>query len=221
MRISSWNFVCMPKAMLINVISGIVYFRKIIFKSSWTNSLKLHEWAAGVLGVNIWDKNSHYISFKPLRPRQNGRHFPNDIFRCIFSNESVYISIKISLKFVPKGPINNIPALVQIMAWRRSGDKPLFEPMMVSLPTHICVTRPQWVKPVCVHWVDFRGRSQQPGHPAKVGGSPQGRPWPPQKLFQNNVWEPRVTRARYFPYSLSHASESLDLAQNTLCELVW
>ena len=50
-----------------------------------------------------------------------------------------------SLKFVPKGPINNTPALVQIMAWRRPGDKPLSEPMMVSLPTHICVTRPQWV----------------------------------------------------------------------------
>ena len=31
------------------------------------------------------------------------------------------------------------------MAWRRPGDKPLSEPMMVSLPTHICVTRPQWV----------------------------------------------------------------------------
>ena len=49
------------------------------------------------------------------------------------------------MKFVPKGPINNIPALVQIMAWRRPGDKPLSEPMMVSLPTYICVTRPQWV----------------------------------------------------------------------------
>ena len=31
------------------------------------------------------------------------------------------------------------------MAWRRAGDKPLSEPMMFSLPTHICVTRPQWV----------------------------------------------------------------------------
>ena len=49
------------------------------------------------------------------------------------------------MKFVPKGPINNIPALVQIMAWRRPGDKPLSEPIMVSLPTHICVTRHQWV----------------------------------------------------------------------------
>ena len=31
------------------------------------------------------------------------------------------------------------------MAWRRSGDKPLSEPMVVRLPTHICVTRPQCV----------------------------------------------------------------------------
>ena len=47
--------------------------------------------------------------------------------------------------FNPKGSINNILALVQIMTWRRPGDKPLSEPIMVRLPTHICVTRPQWV----------------------------------------------------------------------------
>ena len=81
-----------------------------------------------------------------LRPRQNGRHFADDIFKCIFLNENVWIPIKISMKFVPNGPINNMPALVQIMAWRRPGDKPLSEPMMVSLTTHIYVTRPQWVK---------------------------------------------------------------------------
>ena len=80
-----------------------------------------------------------------MRPRQNGRHFPDDIFKCIILNENVQISIQISLKFVPECQINNIPALVQIMAWRRSGDKPLSEPLMVSLPTHICVTQPQWV----------------------------------------------------------------------------
>ena len=56
------------------------------------------------------------------------------------------LRLKFSLKFVPKRPINNIPALVQIMAWRRLGDKPLSELMVVSLLTHICVTRPQWVK---------------------------------------------------------------------------
>ena len=80
-----------------------------------------------------------------LRPRQNGRHFADDTFKRIFLNEDIRILIEISLKFVPKGPINNIPALVQIMAWRRPGDKPLSEPIMVRLPTHICVTRPQWV----------------------------------------------------------------------------
>ena len=67
-------------------------------------------------------------------------------FKCIFLNENVWILIKISLKFVPKGRINNIPSLVQIMVWCRPGAKPLSEPMMVSLLTHICVTRPHWVK---------------------------------------------------------------------------
>ena len=66
-----------------------------------------------------------------LRPRQNGRRFADDSFKCIFLNENVLILIKISLNFIPKGPINNIPALVQIMAWRRLGDKPLSEAMMV------------------------------------------------------------------------------------------
>ena len=61
------------------------------------------------------------------------------------------ISIKISLNFVPNGPVDNMPALVQITAWRRTGHK-LRCP---RLPTHICVSRPQWVK---VKWVerDFR-----------------------------------------------------------------
>ena len=84
--------------------------------------------------------------FNTLRPRRSEHHFADDIVKRIFFNENVWISINISLKFVPEGPINNIPALVQIMAWRRSGDKPLSEPMMVSLLTHRCVTRPQWVK---------------------------------------------------------------------------
>ena len=84
--------------------------------------------------------------FNTLRPRQNGRHFPDNIFKCIFLFVNVWSWIKISLKFVPKVRINNIPVLIQIMAWRRIGDKPLSEPIMVNLVTHICVTRPQWVK---------------------------------------------------------------------------
>ena len=80
---------------------------------------------------------------------QNGYHFSDDTFKRIFFNGNVKISIKFSLKFVPKGPINNIPVLVQIMAWRRPGDKSLSEPIMVWLPTHICFTRPQWVNTWC------------------------------------------------------------------------
>ena len=81
-----------------------------------------------------------------LRPRQNGHHFPDDVFKYIFLNGNELISINISLKFVPSGLINIFPALVQIMAWRRPGDKPFSEPMPVSLLTHICITRPKWVK---------------------------------------------------------------------------
>ena len=84
---------------------------------------------------------SYCPTFNTLRPRQNGRHFPVNFleWKCMNFNY-------ISLKFVPRGPINNIPTLVQVMAWRRPGDKPLPESMMVRLPTHICVTRPQWIK---------------------------------------------------------------------------
>ena len=53
-----------------------------------------------------------YICLNTLRPRRNEQHFADDIFKRIFFNENVWISIKISPKFVPKGPINNIPALV-------------------------------------------------------------------------------------------------------------
>ena len=77
-------------------------------------------------------KNTHQLlnkrSLNTLRPRRNERHLADDIFKCIFLNENVWIAIEISLKFVPKGPINYIP---------------VSELMMVRLPTHICVTRPK------------------------------------------------------------------------------
>ena len=88
--------------------------------------------------------------FNTSRPKQNGRYFADYTFKYIFLNEKVIISATISLKFVPKGPIYNIPVLFQLMAWRRPGDKPLSEPMMVRLSTHICVTRPQWVNGISI-----------------------------------------------------------------------
>ena len=67
----------------------------------------------------------------------------DNIFKCIFLNENDRIPSQISLKFVPRSSVDNKPALVQVMAWRRTGDKPLSEPMMDSSPTQICFTRPQ------------------------------------------------------------------------------
>ena len=94
----------------------------------------------------MWPLTSNKTGLMPVPftlntwwPKQNGLHFTDDTFKRIFLNENVRISIKISLKFVSKGPINNIPALVQIMAWRRPGDKPLSETILASLLMHICV----------------------------------------------------------------------------------
>ena len=72
---------------------------------------KLHHFATS--DITVW--------LNTLRPRQNGRHFADDTFKRIFLNENVKISIKNSLKFVPKGPFNNNSALVQII-WTNAGD---------------------------------------------------------------------------------------------------
>ena len=87
--------------------------------------------------------NANTFMSNYMSPGLNGHHLPDDIFKWIFMNENALIAINISLKFVPMGPINSIPALVQIMPWRQPGDKTLSEPMLVSLLTHIFFTRPQ------------------------------------------------------------------------------
>ena len=127
----------------------------LVTEINWS-SIGIWAWMSNYIHVKQWyavtgpyPANFNGVSVEPLntlKPRQNGRHFADDTFKCIVLNENVWIPITIWLGFVPKGSINNIPALVQIMVWRRPGDKPLSEPLMVILPTHICVTRPQWVK---------------------------------------------------------------------------
>ena len=63
---------------------------------------------------------------------QNGRHFADDIFKYIFMNQKFSISIRISLKFVLKGQIDKKSALVKVMDWRRTGDKPLPETLLTQ-----------------------------------------------------------------------------------------
>ena len=55
------------------------------------------------------------------------------IFKYIFLYENDIIPILVSLKLVPRSPTDNKPSLVEVMAWRRTGDKPLPEPMMTQL----------------------------------------------------------------------------------------
>ena len=118
-----------------------------LFISSFPMVVKdFFQWWLKQSKIIFHSKGEWNCTLNILRPRQNGRHFADDIFKWIFLNENVWVPTEISLKFVPHGPINNIAALVQIMAWRQPGDKPLSGPMIVRLPTHICVTRPQWVK---------------------------------------------------------------------------
>ena len=69
-------------------------------------------------------------SFNTMKPRKNGCHCPDYIFKYPFLNTNVLISIKISPQFVRRGPIKDIAALFQIMAWCRTGDMPLSEPMI-------------------------------------------------------------------------------------------
>ena len=92
------------------------------------------------------------LCINTLRSRQNGRHFPDDIFKYISLNEIVWISIKISLKFVPKGPINYIPKLVQTMVGAGQATSHclnqwwlVYWRIHASWLTHICVTRPKLV----------------------------------------------------------------------------
>ena len=133
-----WNL----KIYLWNSLQNM-YIERYVLHTRWTfHPICKMKCIIGLSKVN-WNKKH---LFNTLRPRQNGRHFPDDIFKCIFVNENIWIPIRISLKFVPNGPINNIPALIQIVAWHRWGAKPLSEPMMVSLLMHICVTQPQWFK---------------------------------------------------------------------------
>ena len=67
--------------------------------------------------------NSQHFFLNTLRQRQNSCHFADNIFKSILLNENIWISIDISLNFVPKGQINNMPILGQIMACCIGSDK--------------------------------------------------------------------------------------------------
>ena len=69
-----------------------------------------------ILLLCVSQNNMNFVrkkhNFNSFPPGQNGQHFADNIFKCIFLNENIWILIKISHNFVPKGQINNIPAFV-------------------------------------------------------------------------------------------------------------
>ena len=116
------------------------FWKRVCISSSWgdqeneQNSCRIYKSVKRVLWLTHWGRY------------KMAANFLKTFSRAFSWMKKIWILIEIRLKFVPNDPINSFPVLVQIMAWRRPGDKPLSEPMLVSLQTHICATRPQWVK---------------------------------------------------------------------------
>ena len=92
------------------------------------------------------------IRLNTLSSRRHFRHFADDILKYSSLFRNVWISLKISLRVIPKVRFSNIAALVLTMACRRPSDNQLFELMMVSLLTHVCAPWPQWVDITLLNW---------------------------------------------------------------------
>ena len=80
---------------------------------------------AGVKQERYMELHPHFLTHLPLDDM--AAILADEIFKSIILNENVRISTQIPLKFVPKGSIDTKPALVQVMDWRRIGNKPLPE----------------------------------------------------------------------------------------------
>ena len=144
----------------------------------WRRPLSLCLWRGW------WSESYHVVSWptckvscsiNPSFPGENGRHFADDIFAHILLNGNARISIKISLKFVPEGPIYNRSALVEVMVWRRYSH---WENMNIwEMRFHLCV---YWIKLLIMNsnWID----SQEIRKPIRV--------LLPLKLMQLWFWFP-------------------------------
>ena len=141
-----------------------------------------------------------HLSLNSLRPRQNGRHFADDIFKCIFFNENARISITISLNFVPKGPINNIPVLVQIMAWRQPGASHyLNRRWLVSWRIYASLGLNELNSLICTGWCRYNGANfLQNSLKGDTIARPLGRDMVCLLLIQSVIYIPTpITSVKY------------------------
>ena len=125
-----WKSHCGDKTILrpSNLHNGISYTGKMTsFYWIWDLVTVLHvawHWYS-------W-KTPEAVQIYSSPPDKMAAILADDIFKCIFLNENDRISIRISLKFVPRSLVDNKPAWVQVMSWRQTGDKPLPEPMLIQ-----------------------------------------------------------------------------------------
>ena len=124
------------KVFLINIFHGGYHYQCVFLRVKYLISsvnlfIDLIHWGLNKMAT---------ILFISSPPKLNGRHFKDGILKYIFMNKKFCILINISLKSVPKGQFNNIPALVQITAWCQIGNKSLLEPMLTQF-TDIWGTR--------------------------------------------------------------------------------
>ena len=103
----------------------------------------------------VWYWTPFAENFRALLTNWGRDKMAYEIFKCTFLDETCCILIKknISVKYVRKGPIDNNPAFVQIMAWRRKATSHSLTQWWPRLLTHICVSRPQWVKTRTPCWI--------------------------------------------------------------------
>ena len=69
-------------------------------------------------------------SFNTLVPEQNGLHFVDDTFKCIFMNENFCTLIQFSLRFVPNDAIDSMSVLFQVMTWYQKTTSPWWRHLM-------------------------------------------------------------------------------------------
>ena len=130
--------------------------------------------------------------------------FQTTFSKWIFLNENIWISLKVSLTFFfTKVRINNILELVQTMV----GAKPLSEPMMVSLLTHICVARPQWV-------YNWKSQPHPPGDNELIQCF--WTEWPFCWRFNSSRWLKRNNTHAIFPMSFNISSAIIVFTQAML-----
>ena len=108
-----WQSNDCPSASKATLMNMDKYFMWIHYKRLHNhNKTKHNKPCAYFMGYTVGAHSSRasIIRFvNTLRLRQNGRHLPDDTFKCIFLNQNIWILIKISLQFIPNIQINNIP----------------------------------------------------------------------------------------------------------------